>query len=267
MFVKLIEWDSLVIAGSRSFLAAIFLIIFRRITQKKLPDEQKKPLSPFVLWGGSFSYASTMILFVMALKLTSSANVVLLQYASPIWAALLGWLMLKEIPNWRQWVSLAMVGGGLFIFISNNLGGGALTGDILAFISGVSFAATSVFLRKAKDHSPLDIMILANVITAIATIPFFIMNPPVISLMNISIILFLGFIQIGVAAALFSYGIKKVTSVQALLISTIEPVLNPVWVLIVIGEVPTTSAIIGGCIIIFAVVFSSMSGRKRAGKE
>jgi drug/metabolite transporter (DMT)-like permease len=117
-------------------------------------------------------------------------------------------------------------------------------------------------MRKAKDHSPVDIMIFANIITAFAAVPFFILHPPVLSPMNISIILFLGIFQIGVAAALFSYGISKVTSVQAMLIATIEPVLNPVWVLIVIGEVPLTTTIIGGSIIVIAVLFSSLANRQ-----
>jgi len=291
LFIKLIEWHPLVIAGSRSFLAAIFLIVVRQITskaavskaevseQQRITDKndisqqlernvinevfpEQKKLSPFVILTGGVLYALTMILFVFANKLTSAANAILLQYASPVWAALLGWLILKEIPNWKQWISLAMVGGGMFIFIGSSLGGGALTGDILAFISGVTFAATSVFMRKAKDHSPINIMILANVLTAVGTIPFFILYPPDLSSLNILRILFLGFIQIGAAAALFSYGIKKVTSVQSLLISTIEPVLNPVWVLIVIGEIPQVSAIIGGSIIILAVLFSSLPGKK-----
>jgi len=267
LFIKLIEWNPLVIAGARSFLAAIFLIIFRAITERNKPNEQKKPLSPLVLWGGAACYAFTMLLFVTANKMTTSANVILLQYASPIWAALLGWLIIKEIPNWKQWVSVALVGCGMFIFFSNNPGSqvrseGALIGDILGFVSGVGMAGTSVFMRKAKDHSPIDIVILANLMTAAVTIPFFIIYPPVFSSTNILIILFLGIIQIGVAAALFSYGIKKVTSVQALLISAIEPVLNPVWVLLVIGEVPAPTVIIGGAIIIAAVLFSSIPGRR-----
>ena len=262
LFIKLIEWHPLVIAGSRSILAAIVLYILRQITSKKEESQTKKIFSPFVILTGGILYASTMILFVIANKQTSAANAILLQYAAPVWAALLGLIILKETPNWKQWVSLVMVGGGMFLFFNSSLGAGSLTGDILAFISGITFGATAVFMRKAKDHSPINIMIIANILTALGTIPFFIMYPPVLSLSNLLIVLFLGIFQIGAAAALFSYGIKKVTSVQAMLISTIEPVLNPVWVLIVIGEVPQISAIIGGCIIIIAVLFSSMPGRR-----
>ena len=262
LFIKLIPWHPLVIAGGRSFLAAVFLIVFRQITMKKELSMEKKPLSPFILFGGGLNYALTMILFVIANKLTTSANAILLQYAAPIWAALLGWLFLKEKPYWQQWVSLTMVGGGMLLFFSNSLGGGALTGDILAFISGITFGANAVFMRKAKDHSPIDVMICANIMAAIASIPFFILHPPEITPGSILSILFLGFIQIGLAVALFSYGIKKVTSVQSMLIATIEPVLNPVWVLLVTGEVPLKSAILGGSIIVLAVIFSSLASRQ-----
>ncbi|MDR2543492.1 MAG: DMT family transporter [Treponema sp.] len=268
LFITLIPWEPLVIAGGRSFLAVVFLLVYRRITVKKEIIEGQKPLSLFVLFGGGINYALTMILFVIANKMTSPANAILLQYAAPIWAALLGWLVLKEKPQWQQWVSLAMVGGGMFVFFRNSLGGGALTGDLLAFISGITFAANAVFMRKAKNHSPVDIMICANIMTALVSIPFYVMYPPVLSAGSLFSILFLGFFQIGAAVALFSYGIKKVTSVQAMLIATIEPVLSPVWVLLgtwmllKAAVIPSTSTIIGGSIIVIAVLFSSLTSRQ-----
>ena len=259
LFITIIPWHPLVIAGGRSFLATIFLLVLRRMTAKKESGEQKKSLSPLILSVGAVCYALAMILFVIANRMTSPANAILLQYASPIWAALLGWLFLKEKPFWQQWVSLAMVGCGMLIFFSNTLGGGALTGDIIAFISGITFAASLVFLRKAKNHSPLDIMIYANILTTIVSIPFFILHPPIMTTASILSILFLGIFQTGIAVALFSYGIKKVTSLQAMLIVAIEPVLSPVWVLLGTGIAPLTSTIIGGSIIVIAVIFSSTS--------
>ena len=263
LFIKLISWHPFIIAGARSLVAAVFLLVFRTVTQKKpLVEHKKQPLSPLLLIGGSINYALTMTLFIIANKLTSSANAILLQYTAPVWAALFGWLLLKERPFWQQWVSLAMVGAGMVLFFRDGLGGGTFLGDSLALISGITFGANSIFLRKAKDRSPVDILLWANVINILPAIPFFILYPPVFTMTNSLSILFLGIFQLGAASAFLSYGIKRITGVQAMLTATIEPVLNPFWVFLAIGEVPLRSTILGGIVIVAAVIFSSLAGKQ-----
>jgi drug/metabolite transporter (DMT)-like permease len=254
ILIKFVQWHPMLIAGGRSILAAIFLCVTRIIFRQNV----RKWESLSILLLGSVNYAVTMILFVIANKLTSSANAILLQYTAPVWAALLGWLFLKEKPRGEHWAALVMVGGGMFLFFKNSLGGGSLTGDILALISGVTFGAHTVILRKAKEQNPADILIGANVLTGIISLPFFFLYPPEWSLPNIAGISLLGFVQIGAASALFAYGIQRVTVIQAVLFMMIEPVLNPVWVLLVYREMPSMAVITGGCIILAAIVFSSV---------
>jgi drug/metabolite transporter (DMT)-like permease len=114
-----------------------------------------------------------------------------------------------------------------------------------------------------KEGNPMDSMLLAHIVTGLCSIPFFFIVPPRIDLPNMGIILFMGLIQIGAASLLFSYGIKRVTAIQAMLTAMIEPVLNPVWVLLVTGERPSLSALLGGGIIVTAVVISSLIGNRR----
>jgi drug/metabolite transporter (DMT)-like permease len=85
--------------------------------------------------------------------------------------------------------------------------------------------------------------------------------PPVFSTESAAAILFLGLIQIGLASLLFSYGIKRLPAVQAMLTATAEPVLNPVWVFLAVGEKPALLSIFGGVIIIAAVLVSTMGSR------
>ena len=218
---------------------------------------------PLVVLGG-INYAMTMILFVIANKLTSSANAIVLQYTAPVWASVLGLLFLKERPQAEHWGALVLVSGGMFIVFKNNLGGGALTGDILALISGISFGANAVILRKAKDQNPEDIILGANIIAGIVSLPFFLLYPPEWSASNIIGVSFLGFVQIGAASALFAYGIQRVTVIQTALLTMIEPVLNPVWVLLILGEKPSSAIIAGGCIILFAIVASALVTKWRS---
>ncbi|GHV95988.1 membrane protein [Spirochaetia bacterium] len=253
LFIKLVDWHPALIAGSRSILAVLVLFALRRFSRRKRITRQKLiPLFVSGLW-----YAITMILFVIANKLTSSANVILLQYTAPVWACLLGWLLLREKPHWEHWGALILVSLGMFLVFRGGLAGGSHLGDILALLSGISFGANSVVMRMQKDENPADIMICAHIITALFSIPFFFIYPPTLNGGNIISILFMGIVQIGVASALFSYGICRVSAVQAMLTATIEPVLNPVWVLLVTGEKPALSVIAGGAVIVLAVVFSS----------
>ena len=257
--IKLLSWHPIVIAGSRSLIASGFLLVLRFLSPP--PANAKNPAFPF--WAATFGNVFTMLCFVTANKLTASANVILLQYGAPVWAALLGWWIIKEKPRWEHWCALVLVIGGLFIFLREGLGSGSFGGDALSVVSGVFFASHTVFLRMLKDGNPRDAILMSHVVTGIISIPFMILYPPSISVSSMLPIIYMGFFQIGLASVLFSYGIKRVSAVQAMLTATLEPICNPIWVFIIIGERPSVSALIGGAIILCAVVFSSVIGRRR----
>jgi drug/metabolite transporter (DMT)-like permease len=201
--------------------------------------------------------------FVIANKLTTSANAIMLQNSAPVWAGLLGWLLVREKPHWEHWGALVCVFGGLTLVFKDSLSGGAFAGDSLALLSGVFFGAHSVFLRMQKDGNPADSMLLAHILNFTLSVPFFFLYFPAFEAPAMAAVLYMGIIQIGCASLLFSFGIKRVSAVQAMLTAMIEPVLNPLWVLVVTGEKPSFSAVLGGGIIIAAVVASSVIGKNR----
>jgi drug/metabolite transporter (DMT)-like permease len=173
----------------------------------------------------------------------------------------------KEKPHWEHWGALICVFGGLALFFKDGLAGGAFLGDSIAIISGVLFGAQSVFLRMQKDGNPADAMLLAHVVNFALSIPFIFLYPPTLVASNLVPILYMGVIQIGCASLLFSYGIKRISAVQAMLTAMIEPILNPLWVLFITGEKPSPAAIVGGSVIITAVVASSLIGKRREMRE
>ena len=259
LFIKLVPWHPIVIFGSRSFLAAVFILIYRLIFPS--PKNVKNPGGP--LWAGAIAYSLTMLTFIYANKLTTAANAITLQYGAPVWAALLGWWLIREKPHWEHWAAMVMVTGGLLLFFKDSLGGGALTGDLTAVVSGIVFGAFSVFLRMMKDGNPQDAMLLSHAISVVISIPYMFLYPPSLSVSTVLPIFFMGFFEIGLASLLFSYGIKRISALQAMLTAIIEPVLNPVWVLIITGEKPSLAALTGGAIIITAVFSSSLIGKRR----
>jgi len=259
LLIKLLDMHPIVITGLRSSVAALFLLIVRFISPP--PKGRKNPPIPF--WIGALVYAFTLFTFVTANKLTTAANVILLQYSAPIWAALLGWALIKEKPNLEHWIALIFIMGGLLLFFRDGLGSGVLEGNVLSIISGILLGAHYVFLRMLKDGDPRDAMLAAHALTAVLSIPFIFLYPPSLKVSTVLPLLYMGFIQMGLASLLLSYGIRHTTAIQAMLIAIIDPMLNPVWVLIVTGERPTLSALAGGVIIIAAVVASSLIGMRR----
>ena len=254
LFIKLLDWHPVVIYGVRSSIAAVFMLCVRFFQKPVQKTENKK----YPLWAGAFAYSFVMLGFVVANKLTTAANAIMLQYSAPVWAALLGWLLIKEKPRKEHWAALVMIFAGFFIFFRDGLTTGAFLGDGVAILSGIFFGAHSVFMRMQKDANPADSMLLSHLISLVISIPFIIIYPPQLSASTVFPIIFMGVIQIGCSSLLYSFAIKRISAVQAMLTATIEPLLNPVWVLAITGEKPTTSALIGGGIILTAVIVTQL---------
>ena len=121
----------------------------------------------------------------------------------------------------------------------DKLGGGRLAGDILALLSALTFSLTFIFMRMQKGGSSLESMLLAHGLTAVIglTVSLFLPAPHLSAKALISVAI-LGIFQVGLAAVLFAYALKHISAVTANLIAVIEPVFNPIWVFLVLGEAP-----------------------------
>jgi drug/metabolite transporter (DMT)-like permease len=292
--IKVLPWPSIDISGGRSGLAAILLGIMALVHHFKtqgfnLHIQRRAAADRAWTWAAGLCYAYTMTAFVLANKLTSSANAILLQYSSPVWAAVLGWFFLREKLKAKNFVSMALVVGGLVLFFGGDLAltssRDAILGDILALSSGLTYGATSVFMRKIKDGRTSGSMLAANFMAGLVALPFVIKDPP--SLLNsptqsltdalrqaqgtssvffyilpLLSILWLGTVHTGLGNLLYAKAITKITAFEAMLTSVIEPILNPVWVLIFTGERPAATALAGGALIIIAVLVSGIERRK-----
>lgn len=258
LFIKTLDWQPFAIAGGRSLVAAVFLLIVTGVPRFSF--------SPGQIWA-AVTYAATMLLFVFANKNTTAANAILLQYGAPVYVALLGAVMLKEIPKPEHILALAGIAGGMVLFFMDSLGKGNLVGDIAAVLAGMSFALNAIFMRKQKDSSPIESLILGHIMTAVVAFGISLFLPaPKFGFHALLSIGALGVIQIGLAGVFFSYAIKRISALQSMLIAVIEPVLNPVWVFLATGELPGARAIVGGVIIILAVVVSSIISVRRLAK-
>lgn len=242
LLVKLVDWNPIAIAGARSLIAALLILFFIKKPSFKFS---------FLKFASAFVYAAQVILFVYATKLTTAANAITLQYTAPIYVAVFGALFLKEKVRWYDIITIAAVFGGMLLFFIDKLSPGGLLGNILAIISGIAFAFLALLLRLQKDDSPLDRIFWGNIMTAVVALPFMFQSmPDTRSLLGISL---LGIFQLGLSYILFSIAIKNVTALEAVLIPFIEPVLNPIWVALVVHEFPGIYSMIGGGFVLLVV--------------
>jgi drug/metabolite transporter (DMT)-like permease len=260
ILIKSVDWNAYAIAGMRSLIAAIFIIVFLRkfpvflIRAKTGLIDKKQTLFCFL---GAVFYSFTMIGFVIATKMTTAANAIFLQYTSPIYVILLSPLLLKERNSFVDYISVLGVFLGMVLFMLDGIHAGNMLGNFIAALSGISFAMTAIFMRAQKNYSPVNSFILANIITFILMFPFY-WTDNLPSRIGVICIIIMGCFQIGLPVILYSIGIKKVTAMSATLITLIEPIMNPVWVVIFKDEIPSIISIAGGIIVLGFILFRTV---------
>ena len=247
LLIKWVSLPPLAVAGLRSAIALpVLLIYFKRNALN---------FSAVQLIGGA-SYAATVILFVYATKLTTAGNAILLQYTPPVYVALFsGWLLHEKI-RWFDWAAIAAVLCGMSMFFMDQLSPGEMTGNIMAILSGVSFASLVLFMRKQKDASPAGSAILGNVLTALICLPWMVESLP--GAADWIVLVLLGVFQLGLSYICYAVAIKKVTAMEGILIPMLEPILNPLWTFLFLGERLGLWALFGGFLVILSILFRSV---------
>ncbi len=252
LLIKYVAWHPLAVSGMRSGIACLVLIAFWQVkTRTLLPG-----LDKFRFLAG-INYACLVTFFVVANKLTTSANAILLQFTAPAWILLFSVWFFKETFAKKDYAVVMVVFLGMALFFIGDINGGNMLGNFFGVLSGINMALMIISLKRIKNGSPLEIVIWGNFFAFLIATPFYgsmIMTKE--SLIGIS---FLGIFQVGIAYIFFTTGIQRVSTLEGILIPVLEPLLNPVWVLIGTGEIPTLSAIVGGVIVISAVVYKSVS--------
>jgi drug/metabolite transporter (DMT)-like permease len=243
LLIKIVSWNPIAIAGMRSAIAFVIVFLYLR--------------RPHITWSrsqilGAIFYAVMVILYVTANKMTTAANAILLYYTAPIYVALLGPRFLGEKTSRFDWFIIFIVISGMAMFFFDQLRITSFLGNLVAILSGVAYAFMMIFMRQQKRSSPLESILMGNLLTALVAIPFMLSSSPDKGSW-IGLIL-LGTIQIGFAYIFYSIAIKEVSALEGTIILSIESVLNPIWVFLAIREVPGKWALIGGSIIITAMI-------------
>ena len=248
--IKGVADSALKVTFYRSVFAAITLfLIFRR-------DVRVRPTPSFLI--SILSYGGCLTTFVIATKLTTAANAIFLQYAGVVWVLLAAPLVLHEKMQRRDAIAIVTAMIGMALFFVGKFEARGMAGNALALLSSLFFATMILALRREHQASRAAVT-WGNVVLAIALLPF-VWNDLALTPKSLFAMLFLGIFQIGVAYAFFVKGLQHVTATQASLTGMLEPVANPIWVLLVLGEKPSVYAIAGAAIVLVAIGWHTMKG-------
>lgn len=251
VLIKALNWQPLsILAGRGIFTSALFLIYMRRLP---------KNITRWTLFAAGGSIA-TQFLFVTSTKLTTAANSIFLQYTAPIYVVLLGYWLLREKPSRSDWSAMGLIFLGLLLFFGDQLTPTGFYGNILAVLSGVTSAIMMVSFRAQKNSSPEDSVLIASIVFVILGFPSILKESQTIT--NWSSIAYLGIFQIGLAFILFTKGIRHIPALEANLIGTLEPILNPVWVFLFLDERMGKFALLGGLVVLTGVIVSAVGSAR-----
>jgi len=257
LLVKLIALSAMQLSFFRCLIAAlVFAVIFKM---------QVFYLNGYAVLNSIF-YAAVLILFVYSTKTTTAANAIFLQSTAPIYVFLIEPLLNKTKYEKINIVTVIICSLGMVLFFVDEITPGQMKGNIAGLGSGLAFAAMFIGLRKNKKEFQLSSIFYGNMLVALFTLQY-VFDIEQLLFNDILMVSFLGIFQIGIAYAIFSYGLHRVQAFEASVMSLLEPLLNPIWVFIGYGEKPSISAIIGGGIILSAILLRTVFVEVRANKK
>jgi len=271
--VKSVDMQPLALAGFRSAFAApvlgVFALVLARRHDVPISTLLKRPL----VWAAALSYAVMVVSFVIAAKLTTAANAILLQYSGPIYVALLSWPVLRERVRATDIAATVLCFFGMCLFFLDRVSSQGRIGDLVAIVSSFGFAGVPLLMRleytrRPNEHAaalgPAVAMTLGNLIACACASPAMASaaSSP-IGAGGWSAIAFLGVFQIGIAYVLYAAAVNALPALRSTLLATIEPILSPLWVAIVRGEKPTKWAAIGGVVILISVTLQAVVRQER----
>jgi len=245
--------DSWTIVFWRSAWAALFLIAFML-----LRDGPKGTIAlvrrmglPGVAVATLMATASTS--FILALSYTTVANILLMQAGVPLIAALIAWTLFRERVGAATWAAIAAVIFGVAVMVSDSIDGNvSWVGNGLALTISISFALATVLTRRYAQVRMTPASCLATLISA--SVSGLLAGSYAVSTRDMGLLFAFGALNLGLGLAFFVTGVRLVPAAVAALAGTLETVLGPVWVWLVHGETPSPRTVVGGAIVLAALL-------------
>lgn len=246
MLIKLIPWNAFALVGARGLIAGVTIFLYMRC--RRIPFKLSKQ-TLLVATG----VAGLFVCFVSATKLTTAANAVVIQYTGPMFFLLYCAIFRKQRFRAADYGIVIVTTLGIGMFFFGDLGGGAAIGNVVALFSGLFFTLNLVASGDADEVERLNGFLQAQLLCALIGLPFFLTTSPVFTLETVGCLLLLGVFQVGASYILYALALRACPPLACSLLATLEPLLNPVWVFLTVGELPGTLSLVSGALVVAAI--------------
>ena len=252
--------DSWTIVFWRSLTAFVFLVVLGFVLERgQFPGAFVRMGWPGLIIALCYTVAS--VGFVVAVKLTTVADVLILMSCAPLLAAVLGRIVLGERQSLLRWLAMAVSVAGAGLMVSDSYARGSLAGDLVALCMACALAIAAVMFRRHRDISMIPGVCLATLFAMLLVTPF--AKPWPLPLREAGLITFFGAGQLGLGLALFASGAPLIPAAQAAMLGVVEPAIGPLWVWLVLGEKPSPAGLAGGAIVLGALMLFTLAGWRR----
>jgi drug/metabolite transporter (DMT)-like permease len=245
IFIKFLSLPPLTIVFYRSLFASLFFAFFVR---------RSIAVPRVALLVSALAYTAAISAFVSANKLTTAANAIALQYTAPMFVFMIVHFLFGEKITGASWISLVLGMLGIAVICAGSAGQPDAAGVMIALLSGLLFSIYMVSLRFLKEFNPGTLTFLNNLVCCLILLPL-VGSELSLSLKEGWIVAVMGVVQLGIPYWLFSKGLEQISVQEASLIVLIEPVLNPLWVALIVGELPSGATLVGGLCIVGSLAF------------
>ena len=250
---EIVFWRSFFMSA---FVAGVLLVMHGRDMPRRVREAGVPGLVAGALLAGTFFF------FIGSLTRTTVANTFVLMSVSPFLAAIAARVLLKEPVPARTWFAILIALTGIVVMFGGSVDAGQLTGNLLALGVSVCFAAQLTVLRKF--HATVDMLPMVMIAGLWSLGPAFAMMGPVTATgRDLAVLLVMGCFQLGVGCLLATAASKALTATELGLLALLEPILGPIWVWAIMGEHPGTPALIGGALVLSAVIANQVLAMRR----
>ena len=246
IFMKLLPWHGFAVAGIRSLIAGVTIGVYMAF--RHIPFH----LSRRTIVAGCFA-GFTYVCFAMANKLTTAANAIVLQFTCPVFILIFSALLYHRKTRRGDVAVVVTVLVGITLFFLDQLGPSTILGNFVAIAAGMFMAGMYMTIGDLPQEERYSAVVLGQAVAFLVGLPFIIATKPVLTPVTVASILALGVFQLGIAYILYVHAAEACPALACCLLGAVEPLLNPVWVMIFDGETPGVFALIGGVIVITAV--------------
>ncbi len=253
-FINLSEnslYNGFAVAGMRSLFAAVAMYSGMRILQKKVILTRQSIACGLLA-------AATFICFVVSNQFTSAANAIVLQFTGPIFIIIESYVFLHRKASKLDVITSVVTFLGVGLFVIEGISGGSVFGNFIALLSGLFFGSTFLFVGEGDGDTRMSSLLIGHILTLVAGLPFLAFAENGVSATSLLLLIYLGVFQLGIPYLLFAIASEYCSALSLSLLSVVEPLLNPVWVAIFYGEMPSATAIIGAVIVLGAVTARSV---------